>query len=695
MGTDVRTRQSPGRFPPGTRHPALTQPCPRTPCPVLRVGPCTDLHPGVGSHMDPRSGTGTPHDPLGCPSGQPPGGALPALRPPPGQPRRDPGVRTPPPETSSPRPPPAPPTVSEEGCHDPGPPNPLFQPPRGNPHGLGGRGGVRSRPGVAGARVGSRTPRGGHGIPGGATRDPRRGHTGSPAGRGSRGGATGWTAASDSAVSFLPRLAPGPAAPAPPAALASARCSGLCPTDNARHRASAPAPLRPLPPALPRSAPGRAAGPGTRGVLRSLAARAPGPAQRIPVPAEPRTEPTLQQSTAGWSASLPTNPGALQGPRPAACAWDPAHREPRVWSSLWSPNTPQHPRLLPMEPKHPTAPPPAPCGAQTPHSTPACSLWSPNTPQHPRLLPMEPKHPTAPPTAPYGAHTSPAMAQDWARTSCTESPGRLCAEPAHPTPSPHGVRDPSRSLQGSAEPACPAPSTGHGWEPSCPLPRSRVDSAHPKPSPQRGTAPSRSGYSPAAPYGAHTSHAIHAARLGSSIRQVPNTGQHGAHTSLTMPRARLGPLWWLPMEPIHPSPCPGHGWDPSGGSLWSPYIPHHAQGTAGTPLVAPYGAHTSLTMPRARLGPLPPHVPPWLPMEPAPPSHSISHPNTPRQGRGHPRVPSQPRHPPPTPSSPSEPQGPPEVTPHLPLGCLRRPCPRSARGCPGCETPMPESRSPP
>uniref|UniRef100_A0A8C0VJ26 RUN domain containing 3A n=1 Tax=Cyanistes caeruleus TaxID=156563 RepID=A0A8C0VJ26_CYACU len=53
-----------------------------------------------------------------------------------------------------------------------------------------------------------------------------------------------------------------------------------------------------------------------------------------------------------------------------------------------------------------------------------------------------------------------------------------------------------------------------------------------------------------------------------------------------MHRARLGPLWWFPMESIHPSPCTGHGWDPSGGSLWSPYIPHHAQGTAGTPPTA-------------------------------------------------------------------------------------------------------------
>lgn len=129
----------------------------------------------------------------------------------------------------------------------------------------------------------------------------------------------------------------------------------------------------------------------------------------------------------------------------------------------------------------------------------------------------------------------------------------------------------------------------------------------------------RTGCNPEAPCGAHTFHAIHAARRGSFIRQVPNTAQHGAHISHAIRTARLGPLWWLPVEPIHP-------------------IPQH---------LSPQ--HAPLTAPR----------------------------------QGHPSCPPGPAIPPPTLSSPSQPQGHPEVTPHLPLGCLRTPLPALCLRLPG------------
>lgn len=442
-----------------------------------------------------------------------------------------------------------------------------------------GAAGARSRPGVAGAGVGSRTPRGGHGIPGGVTRDPRRG-AGAAAvpGDGRR--------ASDSAVSFLPRLAPGPAAPgpparpvpgptgppqAPPAALASARCSGLCPTDNARHRASAPAPLHPLPLALPRSAAGRGTGPGTHRVLRHLRR-----GHREP-PSAP--------------LGLPALCGARRAPHGARRALGTAGWGHGVCGGC-SPHPPhQHPN----------------CGAPVPHSTqPARSPWSPYIPE------------------PCGSLWNPDL-------PCHGSGLGSPLLHQNPRPAQHGARTPpaipARSLGPFLQPSSrPTPSMGHRWDPSCNPGWSQSIPNHP----QHGTAPSRSGYDP---YG-------------------------------------------LPVDPVHPKPPTEHGWDPSGGSLWGPYIPNHPQSTAGTPPtacapLAPYGARA-------------PH-----PTAPPTPTSPADNPG------GTPGCPPSPATLPLTPTPPSQPQGHPEVTPHLPLGCLGRPCPRSACGRPGCETPMPESRSPP
>ncbi|XP_036254563.1 translation initiation factor IF-2-like [Molothrus ater] len=301
--------------------------------------------------------------------------------PPPGAAPEGPGrVRTPPrnPLTSDPRP--TPPRVSEEGSGTPkatvraapwGPPpawgaeglrlppaTPARRPRWGAreqgqgdgrlwgvpapPRSHQGDAGARSRPGVAGAGLGSRTPRRGRGIAAGATRDPRRG-------AGAAAGPRDGRRASDSAVSFLPRLAPGPAAPGPPARPVPGPPGGSC--------------------ISPRPGPG--CGAGSRGALRHRAARSPGASEHIP--AEPRTEPTLQPRARQDGARV-------RGSCPTRCVRD---------------------------------------GARSPRTD---------------------------------SQRRPRGAQGWAHPSCTKRPARLSTEPAHPTPSPHGHRDPSRGHHGSVEP---------------------------------------------------------------------------------------------------------------------------------------------------------------------------------------------------------------------------------------------------
>ncbi|XP_066422775.1 basic salivary proline-rich protein 1-like [Molothrus aeneus] len=285
----TRSPRLPNPLPTGWEGPGLGVPREVMPCPVAKRdgnGPAPGLLPGTTARGRPARTAPPPPAP-------------------PGQPRRDPGGSGPPPGTPSPLTPARP--RPESLRRGPGPPKPQFEPPPGDPpqpggprgsgcppppgpgdpaeglgskvRAVGGFGGYQPPPdltrvmqelapgrgwrepgwgpghpaGAAGSPLGPR------GIPGGA-REPRRGHgmDGEPL-----------TRPSPSCPAWPrdrrpPAPQPGPSR-APPAALASARCAGLCPTDNARHRASAPAPLHPLPPALPHSAPGRAAGPGAAG----------------------------------------------------------------------------------------------------------------------------------------------------------------------------------------------------------------------------------------------------------------------------------------------------------------------------------------------------------------------------------------------------------------------------------------------
>lgn len=392
---------------------------------------------------------------------------------------------------------------------------------QGQGQGTGGFGGSQPPP-ISPGCCRSSLPAGGGGSRGGVPdtprgpRDPRRGHTGSPAGsHGIPGGAREQRRCRGMDGEPLTRPSPscpawprGRRPPAPQPGLSRAPPGPPKPRRRLLHQPGAPgcAPLitpgtgrRPPPrstrcpslcPTAPRAGE-RDRGPtgccGTCGEVTGSRRVHPWGSPRCAEPAEPRT--------------VPAEPWARQD-GDTACAGGAAHTL-RI-------STPTVERLSPTAHSQP-----APHGVRSSQS----------------------------PAAPYGIQTSPAMDQGWARPSCTKSPARLSTEPAHPRPSPHGPWDPSCSHRHAPH---------HPW----------------------GTA----GIPPAILDGARASQTIH------------NMG-------LLLPAAATTPT----------------------DTLWIPYIPNHPQSTAGTPLVAPYGVHTFQTIHKARLGPLPPPVPPWLLMEPVPP----------------------------------------------------------------------------
>ncbi|XP_059344991.1 basic proline-rich protein-like [Ammospiza nelsoni] len=276
-----------------------------------------------------------------CPHCAPP-------RPPRGSPGGTRGAPDPPPVTppiAAPRPPP--PRVAEEGSGTPKaavPAAPWGPPEPGGPRGSGrppsppgpvtplGARGSSLPAGAGGAGLGSRTPRGGHGIPAGATRDPRRG-------AGAAAGPRDGRRASDSAVSFLPRLAPAPAAPGPQPGLPRAP-----PAPPARrrllHQPGAPgcAPLitpdtgrRPLPrstrSAPPRPGPG--CGTGTRGGC-GTGSEVTGSRRTHPCPAEPRARQDGARCGApvphGVCGTEPSAPHRTDSAVPVGSAHPPAAR---------------------------------------------------------------------------------------------------------------------------------------------------------------------------------------------------------------------------------------------------------------------------------------------------------------------------------------------------------------------------------